>query len=114
MKIIVADDSPIMRECIKDQFPPEYCVLECENGREAVSVYEIERPDWVLMDIDMPVLDGVSAAQEIITRWPDARIIFVTAFDEKELRQVAIRFGVGYVLKEKLRDLPRIIQTFAA
>jgi len=110
MKIIVADDSATMRACIKDQFPPEYRLLECADGREAVALYAAERPDWVLMDIEMPTLDGIRAAREIKALWPEARIVFVTAFDERELRAAAMELGFGYVLKESLQDLAQLIQ----
>ena len=110
MKILIADDSTAMRLCIKQALLHVDETLECSNGREAVRLSALERPDWVLMDIEMPELDGLSAAREIKAKWPEARILFVTAHDERRFRAAASQLGArGYVLKEHLDEINKIV-----
>lgn len=85
-------------------------IVECGGGEEAVALYQATRPDWVLMDIHMPGLDGLAATREIRRRDGAARIVIVTQFDEQELRHAAADAGaVGYVLKENLLGIRRMI-----
>lgn len=110
MKILIADDSTAMRLCIKQALSHADETLECSTGREAVRISTLERPDWVLMDIEMPELDGLSAARKIKAKWPDARILFVTAHDEPRFRAAALQLGArGYVLKEHLDEINKIV-----
>jgi two-component system response regulator DegU len=84
--------------------------LECSDGEEAVQEYAKFRPAYVLMDVKMPGMDGLAAAKEILAKFPDARIIMVSNFDDPELRNEARRNGaVGYVLKERLFELKEMI-----
>ena len=86
--------------------------------REALKVPERDRqiryvehkPDWVLMDIKMTRMDGITATRAIRGSHPEARIIIVTNFEDRGLRSEAFRAGAGaYVLKENVTDLRRII-----
>jgi DNA-binding NarL/FixJ family response regulator len=110
MKVLIADDSAAMRQCIKQMLLHADETLECNNGREAVRISAVEQPDWVLLDIEMPELDGLSAAREIKANWPEARILFVTAHDERRFRAAAAQMGAkGYVLKEHLEEINQIV-----
>lgn len=110
MKILIADDSAAMRQCIKQRLSHGDETLECSNGREAVRISAAEQPDWVLLDIQMPELDGLSAAREIKANRPEVRILFVTAHDEKRFRAAASQLGAnGYVLKEHLEEINQIV-----
>ena len=85
-------------------------VYECADGREALDAFTRDRPDWVLMDIEMGDVDGFAAARQIKAVFPDARIVMVTSYDEQSLREEARLAGAcGYVLKENLRDLAKLI-----
>ena len=111
--ILVADDNDSMRAIIIRHVQNLYVsahFLECGDGKEAVEAYAKVRPELVLMDVKMPGLDGLEAAKEILAKYPDARIIMVSNFDDPELRNEAKRNGaVGYVLKERLFELKEVI-----
>ena len=83
---------------------------ECGDGEDAVRLYGAELPDWVLMDIRMPRLDGFGAMRMIRQQHPGARVIIVTDYDDPDLRAEARALGaVAYVLKEDLKRLQQII-----
>jgi len=110
MKMLIVDDSAAMRRCIKDLLPASDETLECSDGDEAVRAFATYRPDWVLMDIEMKPLDGLSAARQIRADWPDARIIFVTSHDRPRFREAVAELKVeGYVLKDNLEQINQIV-----
>jgi CheY-like chemotaxis protein len=107
MKIMIVDDNQQIRQIIRAVIQPFHPhVFECENGAEAIQLYEKERPDCVLMDIEMQPMDGIAAATFLKQVHPEARIIFVTQHDSNLLRRAAGNCGAdGYVLKENLTEL---------
>ncbi|HEX8999058.1 MAG TPA: response regulator transcription factor [Blastocatellia bacterium] len=113
MSLLIVEDNAKMRRMLKtlvdDLASP---VHECADGAEALAVYAARRPDWVLMDIAMKDLDGLSATCQIKSAYPDAKIIIVTGYDEADLRQAAREAGAcGYVLKENLIELRQRLQS---
>lgn len=83
---------------------------ECADGADALDCYEKTRPDWVLMDWEMRRMDGLTAIKQIIKKYPQARILMVTQYDDEQLKEAAINAGArGFVLKENLMDLRRQI-----
>ncbi len=73
---------------------------EANNGRDAVTVTARERPDIVLMDVRMPLVDGIAATRAIRARTPSVKILVLTTFDDDDLVRRAIAAGaVGYLLK---------------
>jgi two-component system chemotaxis response regulator CheY len=111
MKFLIVDDSADMRRCIKEYLPKIVETVECHDGLEAIAAFAEHRPDWVLMDIEMKPLDGLAATRQIRTRWPQARIIFVTSHDEPRFRDAASQLKVeGYVLKENLDQINQIVR----
>jgi len=110
MKFLIVDDSAQMRGCIKEYLPATVETVECRDGLEAIAAFAEHRPDWVLMDIEMKPLDGLAAARQIRTRWPEAKIIFVTSYDQPRFREVALQLKVeGYVLKDNLEQINQIV-----
>jgi len=111
MKLLIVEDDPRVRRMIKlvvAELPA--AIFECGDGAEAQASYNQYRPDWVLMDIEMPVVDGLEATQRIKAEHPGARIVIVTAHEGASLREAARRAGAcGYVLKENLLDLLSIL-----
>src|SRR5688572_9634449 len=113
MKMLIVDDSAAMRRIIKELLPAEIEKLECRDGKEAIAAFATHQPDWVLMDIQMKGVDGLSAAEAIKAQCPDARIIFVTAYDEPRYRAAAMKLGAsGYVLKDRLDEINAIVAVF--
>jgi two-component system chemotaxis response regulator CheY len=112
MKFLIVDDSAQMRRCIKDSLPATGETVECRDGLEAIAAFAEHHPDWVLMDIEMKQLDGLAATRQIRTRWPEARIIFVTSHDQPRFREAASQLKVdGYVIKDNLEQINQIVGT---
>ena len=85
-------------------------MTECADGAQALAAYEKSRPDWVLMDIQMPVMGGLEATRRIKALDPLAQILIVTEFPDAELRTEARQAGAcGYVLKDDLGQLGQMI-----
>lgn len=104
MRLLVVDDEHLERQAIKmilEKSSTTFMMVgEARNGREAVSQALELKPDIILLDIKMPGNGGMSAAREIIKQLPDCAIIFITAYDEFDYAQEALRLGaVDYLLK---------------
>ena len=111
MCLMIVDDNAEMRRVIRrivSGIATE--IVECEDGNEALAAYTRTRPDWVLMDIEMSGVDGITATRLITTAYPDARVIIVTNHHHEQYRQAASECGAcGYVLKENLLDLCNLV-----
>ena len=113
MKILlIVEDNPKMRQMLRSLFPDSgYQIYECEDGSEALDAYKRYKPDCVLMDIVMKKMDGITATQQIIDTYPEAKIIIVTDYDDKMLREKAKSAGAyDYVVKEDLYVLERLFK----
>jgi len=113
MRILITDDHAEMRQLIKTVIADLAAgMIECENGSEALDIYRESQPDWVIMDIKMPVTDGISATRQIKAAFPTARIIIVTDYDDRRLRRAALSAGAcEYIIKDELIRLREILQT---
>jgi DNA-binding NarL/FixJ family response regulator len=105
LKIIIADDHPLFLEGLKTVLALEDDLIEAvgvaENGREAVEITERTGPDVALLDIKMPVMDGIEAARLIRARCPAVKIVMLTTFDDQDLIGAALKAGAhGYILKD--------------
>lgn len=111
MTVLILDDHAPMRETIKSILSaPDVAFVEGCDGSEAIGLFHAHKPDWVLMDLAMPVMDGLQATREILRQFPAARLVVVTNHDDPSLRSVALEAGaIGLVSKEDLCDLRRII-----
>lgn len=110
-KILIVDDHAETRRMtrffLRDlQFDFE----ECADGADALDCYRKFLPDWVLMDWEMKQMNGLTATRQIIEKYPQARVLMFTQYDDKELREMARKAGAsGFVLKENLMDLRGLI-----
>lgn len=80
-------------------------ITQYKNGEDAVSQYPVEKPDVVLMDIELAGTDGLSAAKQIKSEFPEARIIFLTNYDYMMYKKKAEEIGGIYIMKENLFEL---------
>ncbi len=80
--ILVVDDNEDFRLILK-LILGEFNVIEAENGEIAVDLYLKNRPDLVLMDISMPVMDGIAATEKIMKKDPNAKVITITAYSSR-------------------------------
>ncbi|MFO7524442.1 MAG: response regulator [Ignavibacteriaceae bacterium] len=111
MKLLIADDNADMRKMLKSICINLFTnVLECDDGDSAVRIYRKENPDWVLMDIKMNRMDGITATREIKSVHPAAKIIIVSQYNDKDVIDEAISCGViDFVNKEDLTKVVKII-----
>lgn len=101
----MVDDSVIMRKNLQTLLTQagHEVVGEAGTGQEAVERYERLRPDLVTMDITMPGMDGVTAVKAIASRFPEARIIMISAENQKSLVYEALKSGARHYLTKPLR-----------
>jgi len=108
IRVLIADDHVTVREglaAIIHRQPDMTVVAEADTGQSAVSLWRTERPDVTLLDLRMPILDGVGAIEQIRAEDPLARIVVLTTFDTDNEISQAIRAGArGYILKDAQRE----------
>ncbi len=109
IRVVVIDDQPIVRMGLRAMLDAEAdleVVGEAGDGRAAIALAEVERPDVVLMDIRMPELDGVSATREILAAGTAGAVLVITTFDDEEYLLDSVRAGAsGFLLKDAGPDL---------
>ncbi|MEU6425528.1 BTAD domain-containing putative transcriptional regulator [Microbispora sp. NPDC046973] len=103
LRVLIADDQALVRTGLKvilDSEPGLDLVGEAENGEQAIALVQSARPDVVLMDIQMPRLDGLAAARRVLAAEEPPKVIMMTTFGTDENLYAALRAGVsGFVLK---------------
>ncbi|GAA0946406.1 response regulator transcription factor [Kribbella koreensis] len=119
IRVLLADDQALLRlgfRAFLNQEPDLEVVGEAGNGQEAVALTRTLTPDVVLMDIRMPVLDGIEATRQIVASGSPARILVLTTFDLDDYVYAALRAGAsGFLIKDALpADLINGIRIVAA
>lgn len=108
IRVLICDDQDIVREGLKIILETDSeieVVGMVEDGQQGIEAAALHQPDIILMDLKMPVLNGIHATREIHTRHPDIHIIVLTTFDGDEWVFDAIRSGAsGYLLKDTPRE----------
>jgi DNA-binding NarL/FixJ family response regulator len=108
IRVVVVDDQPLLRtgfRMILGGEPDLDVVGEAGDGREAVRMADQHRPDVVLMDLRMPVLDGIEATRQITARHPEVRVVVLTTFDLDEYVYASLRAGASaFLLKDAKED----------
>ena len=103
-KIIIVDDHELFRDGLKyviEKLPDFLVIAEANNGKQFLELLNNEKPDLVLMDISMPVMNGIEATEKAIENYPDLKIIVLSMFGEQEYYYRMISAGVkGFVLKQ--------------
>lgn len=111
MSILIVDDNTSMRRTLRSFLGDLAAEInECVDGKEVLQAYATYLPDWVLMDIAMKEMDGLTATRHLLSQWPQARIVIVTSYDDEALREEAQQAGAcGYVLKENLLAVRQLL-----
>ncbi|MDO3687731.1 response regulator transcription factor [Micromonospora sp. C28ISP2-4] len=108
IRLLIVDDHPIVRGGLRDTFAYAEDIVvvgEAGDGAEGIERATALLPDVVLMDLRMPVLDGVAATATLRERTPDVRVLVLTTFDSESDVLPAIEAGaIGYLLKDALPD----------
>ncbi|MEW4567325.1 response regulator [Tautonia sp. JC769] len=106
-RLLIVDDALIMRKLIRGvaEAAGWQVAAEAGDGQEAVELYRSLRPDLVTLDLVMPVMGGLDALREIRAEDPEARVIIVTALDQKETLAASIRAGaMDFIVKPFQRE----------
>jgi len=106
-KVLLVDDEAHIRKFVslilKQLGTPS--IIEAGNGSEAVSLYAKEKPDLVLLDINMPVMDGLAALRSILAVDPEALVIMLTSLSNRQMIEQAAEIGaVNYIRKDTPKD----------
>ncbi len=116
IRLLIVDDHFIIREGLRlifDTIPNLDLVAEAENGEEALVQVEDHLPDVILMDLQMPVMDGITAIEKLRKTHPEIAIIILTTYKENDLLLRGLRAGArGYLLKDT--DRQTLINTIQA
>ena len=102
MRVLLVDDHPILRDGIRRglESAGETVVGEASNGEEAVELARVTKPDIVLMDLSMPVLDGVGATRRIVEEVPGAKVVVLTMHDDPGRTRDALQAGARAYLSK--------------
>ena len=118
MRVIIVDDDPIVAKSLSLILSVEADIEPIATGTrgdDAITLFEECLPDVLLMDIQMPGCDGLSAAEEILSRHPGARIVFLTTFSDDEYIVRALRLGTrGYLIKQDISTIAPALRSVMA
>ena len=116
LKLLVVDDSAsarrLIRTLVTTLVPDSACeVHECADGSEALDAYRLHQPDFVLMDVQMTTMDGITATAQLKAADSNARIVMVTNYDQTDLREAALQAGAyAFVGKDDLLKLVHLLE----
>ena len=118
IRVAVVDDDPFVcasLETILNAQDDMEVVAVGGNGSDAVAVYGEKHPDVLLIDIQMPEVDGLDASEQILSGHPDARIVFLTTFSDDDYIARALHLGAkGYLIKQNVADIAPALRAVMA
>ena len=116
LKFLIVDDHDPIRRTLRELLTiPADDVREAIDGAQADLAYEEQRPDWVIMDVRMEPVGGLTATRQILSRYPAAKVILISQFDDPDLRASACDAGAhAFVSKNNLFLLVALIHSTPA
>ncbi len=113
LRILLADDHPQVLTLLQTLLEPDYKVVgTAEDGQSLIAAAQALRPDLILTDVDMPVLNGIEAVRELHKLVPDCRVIFHSSHSDAETMAAAFEAGAsGYLIKGSSQSLVSSIRT---
>jgi len=119
IRLLIVDDHPVVRDGLKGMLSSQQDLViagEASNGEEAVALAGRLHPDVVLMDLRMPLMDGVTAIGRIREGWPEIHVLVLTTYDaDADILRAVEAGATGYILKDAPRDeLFRAVRSTAA
>ncbi|MCK6602768.1 MAG: response regulator transcription factor [Bacteroidetes bacterium] len=114
MKLLIVEDHAAMRKTLRSVLNNgslvRHEIYECDNGEEAVRLFAIHHPDYILMDIQLRVMDGFATSELILANDPAARIIFVSSHNAPSFRERAKNLNAyGFIAKDNLNELLHLL-----
>ncbi|MGH2318747.1 response regulator [Planococcus sp. SE5232] len=104
IRVLLAEDQGMVRQGLKMMIETDEAIQvtgEAVNGKEAMELCETHSFDLIIMDIRMPVMDGLEATRIILSRWPKQKVLMLTTFNDDEYALEALKSGArGYLLKD--------------
>ena len=108
ISVILADDHPVVRDglaAIVNQQPDMQVVAEAGDGAEALELYELHKPDVMVLDLRMPKLDGAAVVQKVLEKYPKACLLIMTTYDgDEDIFRSLSQGAKGYLLKDAPRQ----------
>lgn len=105
VKILVIDDSPFIGKAVKKAVEPEghEVIGQAFNGREGLEMIVQHQPEIIILDVTMPVMDGLETAEKIYQKNPNAKVIMLSAMGDEKLVESAKRLGVKRFLNKPFK-----------
>jgi DNA-binding NarL/FixJ family response regulator len=115
MTVLIVDDNPSLRRLLRRAILGDASsIWECSDGADVENAYAEHKPDIVLMDVRMPGMDGLVATRALRCVDPQAKIVFVTDYDDDDIRSAANEAGAsGYILKQNLTELAQLLRSIS-
>lgn len=110
-KILIADDATFMRMMLKDTLSHAGFInlIEAKNGREAINLFKVEKPELILLDVTMPDMDGLRALEEIKEINPDVKIIMCSSMGQEEIVSECFEKGADDFIMKPFKP-ERVVQ----
>jgi CheY-like chemotaxis protein len=110
--LLIVDDNAEMRRLMRQVAAgSDDLVIECADGDEVLEAYAEHRPDWVLMDVEMKRVDGLTATSILTRQYPEAKVVIVTKYTDDETRRAARESGALYFLgKDEIFSLRKLLR----
>ena len=109
-RLLIVDDCEQFRRMLVSMLRSYYDeIYECTDGSDAKAAYKKYKPDWVVMDVEMKNMDGLTATRKLKSDYPDAHIVIMTQYRDPEIRREAELVGAEkFLLKDNIIELKKI------